>query len=244
MSPKRLTRIAIAIKPATLLKFHRALVKRKYQLLFSNKTFRRPGPKGPSQELIDAIVEMKRRNSRFGCRRLAMQISNAFGCEIDKDVVRRVLSRYFTTSPTGNGPSWLTFIGHMKDSLWSIDFFRAESIHLKSHWIMVIMDQFSRRIIGFSVHAGDLSGPTICSMFNKIVLKGGFPKYLSTDNDPLYKFRRWEINLQLLDIDEIRSTPNVPVSHLFVERLIGSIRREIPRSDSILEHCGFAAKIV
>ena len=38
MSPKRLSRIAIAIKPATLLKFHRALVKRKYQLLFSNKT--------------------------------------------------------------------------------------------------------------------------------------------------------------------------------------------------------------
>jgi putative transposase len=125
MSQKRLTRIAIAIKPATLLRFHRALVKRKYQLSFSNKTVRRPGPKGPSQELIDAIVEMKRRNPCFGYRRLAMQISNAFGCEIDKDVVRRVLSRYFKTSPIGSGPSWLTFIGHMKDSLWSIDFFRA-----------------------------------------------------------------------------------------------------------------------
>ena len=91
---------------------------------------------------------------------------------------------------------------------------------------MVIMDQFTRRIIGFSVHAGDLSGTAICCMFNKIVLKGGFPKYLSTDNDPLYKFRRWQINLQLLDIDEIKSVPNVPVSHPFVERLIGSIRRE------------------
>lgn len=150
MSPKRLTHIAIAIKPATLVKFHRALVKRKYQLFYPNKTARRPGPKGPSQDLTDAIVEMKRRNPRFGCRRLAMQISNAFGCEIDKDVVRRILSQYFKTPP-GNGPSWLTFIGHMKDSLWSIDFFRAESINLKSHWIMVIMNQFSRRIIGFSV---------------------------------------------------------------------------------------------
>ena len=172
MSAKRLSRIAIAIKPAMLLKFHRALIKRKYQLLFSKKAIRRPGPKGPPQELIDAIVEMKRRNPRFGCSRLAMQISNAFGCEIDKDVVRRVLSRYLKTLPTGSGPSWLTFIGHMKDSLWSMDFFRAESIHLKSHWIMVVMDQFSRRIIGFSVHAGDLSGTAICCMFNKIVLKG------------------------------------------------------------------------
>jgi hypothetical protein len=51
ISPKRLCRIAIAVKPATLLKFHKALVKRKYHLLFSNKIVRRPGPKGPSKEL-------------------------------------------------------------------------------------------------------------------------------------------------------------------------------------------------
>lgn len=147
MNQKRLFRVAIAVKPATLLKFHRALVKRKYKLLFSNKTSRKPGPKGPSKELIEAIVEMKRRNPRYGCRRIAMQTTIAFGYEIDKDVVRRVLTKHFKNSPESNGPSWLTFIGHMKDSLWSVDFFRAESIHLKSHWIMVIMDQFTRRII-------------------------------------------------------------------------------------------------
>ena len=43
-----------------------------------------------------------------------------------------------------------------------MDFFRAESITLKTHWIMVVMDQFSRRIIGFSVHQGDLNGGIIC----------------------------------------------------------------------------------
>jgi hypothetical protein len=145
MASKRLSRIAIAIKPATLLRFHRALVKRKYQLLFSNKTKKKPGPAGPSQDLINVIVEMKHRNPHYGCRRIAMQISNAFGVELSKDVVRRVLNKHFTGSPSSNGPSWLTFIGHMKDNLWSMDFFRAESIHLKSHWIMVVMDQFTRR---------------------------------------------------------------------------------------------------
>jgi len=84
-------------------------------------------------ENMAAIVEMKRRNLRYGCRRIAMQISNAFGVEISKDVVRRVLNKHFMGSPSSNGPSWLTFIGHMKDSCWSMDFFRAESIHLKSH---------------------------------------------------------------------------------------------------------------
>jgi len=60
--------------------------------------------------------------------------------------------------PDNNGPSWLTFIGHAKDSLWSIDLFRCESILLSTHWVLVLMDQFTQRIIGFGVHAGDVDG--------------------------------------------------------------------------------------
>jgi hypothetical protein len=40
--------------------------------------------------------------------------------------------------------------------------FRCESLILKTHWVMVVMDQFTRRIIGFAVSAGDLDGPAIC----------------------------------------------------------------------------------
>jgi len=46
INPKRLYRIAIVVKPATLLKFHKALIKRKYCLLFSKKSPIKPGPKG------------------------------------------------------------------------------------------------------------------------------------------------------------------------------------------------------
>ena len=127
ISAKRLSRIAIALKPATLLKFHQALIKRKYRLLFSNKSKKKPGRKGPEQAVIDAIVEMKQRNPRYGYRRIAMQISIAFGIEIDKDVVCRVLNKHYKNNPTNNGPSWLTFIGHMKDSLWSVTY--LESSH-------------------------------------------------------------------------------------------------------------------
>src|SRR5881409_3274183 len=72
LSPRRLPKLGALIKPATLLKFHKALVDRKYHLLFSSSSRRRkPGPKGPSAELIAAIVEMKRRNPHFGCVRIA-----------------------------------------------------------------------------------------------------------------------------------------------------------------------------
>jgi len=103
-------------------------------------------------ELIAAIVEMKRRNPRFGCVRIARQICHAFGIEIDKDVVRRVLAKHHR--PDGydvTGPSWLTFVGHLEDSLWSADLFCVDSILLRSHWGIAVMDVFTRRIIGFRV---------------------------------------------------------------------------------------------
>ena len=40
------------------------------------------------------------------------------------------------------------------------------------------------------------------------------------------RFHRWLANLRVLEIDEINSVPYIPVSHPFVERLIGTIRRE------------------
>src|SRR5207249_3577159 len=52
------------------------------------------------------------------------------------------------------------------------------------------------------------------------------PKHVSTDHDPLFRFHRWLANLRVLEIDEIKTVPNVPVSHPFVERLIGTLRRE------------------
>jgi len=76
MRPARVLRSAIALKTSTLLHFHKMLIKRKYRLLFSPKRVRRPGPKGPTKELIDAVVEMKRRNRTWGCKRIAQQIAS------------------------------------------------------------------------------------------------------------------------------------------------------------------------
>ncbi len=140
LRPARIFKVAIGIRTSTLIKFHQCLVNRKYRMLFSPKRKTKPGPKGPSEQLIRIIVELKRRNPRFGCPQIALIISKTFGIQIDKNVVRRVLAKHYQPGSGGGGPSWLTLLGHMKDSLWSIDLFRCESIHLRSHWVMVVMD--------------------------------------------------------------------------------------------------------
>ncbi len=226
MCPKRVIQSAIVLRPSTILGFHSALVKRKYRLLFTPKSRGKPGPKGPSRELIQAVVAMKQRNPDWGCPKIAQQISLAFGIDIDKDVVRRVLARHYRPTPDGSGPSWLTFLGHMKDSLWSVDMFRCESATLRTHWVLLVIDQYTRRIIGLAVHAGTVDGVALCRMFNRAIRSRTAPKYLSSDHDPLYTFHRWLANLRILDVTEIKTIPYVSLSHPFVERLIGTVRRE------------------
>jgi putative transposase len=223
----RIRKVAIAFRLSTLLAFHQALVRRKYRLLFSaRRRPKKPGPKGPDEALIRAIIELKSRNPRFGCPRIARIVAQTFGIDIDKNVVHRVLAKHYRPLPGGTGPSWLSFIGHATDSLWSVDLFRCESIVLRTYWVLVVMDQFTRRLVGFGVHCGTVMGTDVCRMFNSAIQGHGAPRRLSTDHDPLFEAHRWTANLRVLEIDEIKTVPHVPLSHPFVERLVGTMRRE------------------
>jgi len=145
LRPRRLVRSAVIIRPSTLLAFHNALKKRKYRLLYSNRGGRKPGPKGPTKEVIRAIVEMKQCNPRYGCPRIAQQVNLAFGLDIDKNVVRRILAVHYKPEPGNSGQDW--------------------------------------------------------------------PERISSDNDPLFQYDQWKANLRVLDIEEIKSVPYVPMSH-------------------------------
>ena len=142
----------------------------------------------------------------------------AFDIQLDKDVVRRVLAKHYKPDPSNRRPSWLSFIGHTKDSLWSVDTFRCESATLVSHWVLVVMDHFTRRIIGFGVQRGDIDGPALCRMFNRAVSAQPGPKYLSSERAACP--RGIMIPCSII-------TSGGPMSHPFVERLIGTIRREL-----------------
>jgi len=232
MSPKRISGAAICVAKSTLINFHQYLVRRKYSKLFSNKSKRKPGPKGPSAAMIKLIVETKEKNLRYGSLKISQLVSDVLGYDVNESMVRRILKKHFKPRP-GNGPSWLTPIGNSKDKLWSLDFFRIESVSLSTYWAMIVMDQYTRRIIGFSVHRGNLDGGTACYMLNRILAVSGYPKYLSSDNDPLFEYWLWKANLEdNYKIEELKSVASTPWSHPFVERVIGTVRRDF--TDHIL----------
>ena len=105
ITPNRFRRVAIDFKPSTLLNFHRALVHRKFRLLFSPKQRAKPGPKGPAKDLIGAVIEMKHRNPTWGCPQIAEQINLAFGTSIPKELGFQ--KRDQSWKPVGTLTLWL-----------------------------------------------------------------------------------------------------------------------------------------
>ena len=85
---------------------------------------------------------------------------------------------------------------------------------------------FTRRLIGFGGAHASIDGVGVCRMFNHATAGQPRPKHLSADDDPLFRFHRWLANLRVLEIKEIKSVPYVPVSYPFIERMIGTVRRE------------------
>ena len=125
LNPGRIRKIAVGVRPSTLLAFHRALVRRKYRRLFSSSHCpRTPGPKGPSEALIRAVVELKTRNPRFGCPRIARIISRTFGIDIDKNVVFARPDETLSTS-TGRFGAVLAVVALLIACLFPIPGMRA-----------------------------------------------------------------------------------------------------------------------
>jgi putative transposase len=81
--------------------------------------------------------------------------------------------------------------------------------------VRVVMDQFTRRLVGVGVHRGAVNSADLCRMFNAAIHGSrGAPQHLSTDHDPLFEAHRWKANLRILEIDEFKTVPHVPLSHL------------------------------
>lgn len=113
---RRLRRAAVVVSPATILKFHRYLVRRKYSKLFSNQKSKGGRPR-ISPDIRSLVIEIKTKNPMFGCPQIAAIVYDRTGISIDKETVRRILMQSYEPPRSGEGPSWLTFLGSQADSL-------------------------------------------------------------------------------------------------------------------------------
>src|SRR5881398_981904 len=140
------------------------------------------------------------------------------------DVAERTVSRLLPKRRTPPSQSWRTFLtNHVRD-LVSIDFFTVPTAGLRVLFVFVVLAHDRRRVLHFNVTAH----PTAAWTAQQIVEAFPFdsaPKYLLRDRDRIYgdEFRK---QVEVLGIKEVLSVPRSPWQRAYIERIIGSIRRE------------------
>ncbi len=208
------------VKPETILEWHKRLVRWKW-------TFKKSGSAGrPSvaDDLIAFVVRMKRSNPIWGAKRLHGELLK-LGYRLSESSVRNIL-RAAGEDPGGGLPSmkWRQFLT-MHKTAWAIDLFTVESAFLKTFFVLVILDIKNRVLIATSVTPIS-DGEWVANVLRSEMAERSTPDLLIHDHASI--FRGADVkNLLVSRKVRVAMTPvYAPMANCFVERVIGSIRRE------------------
>src|ERR1700730_3171474 len=120
--------------------------------------------------------------------------------------------------------TWRTFLNNHISQLASIDFFTIHTVWFEILFVFIVLAHDRRRIVHFNVTAHPTAQWIAQQMLEAFPFDTA-PKYLLRDPDGIYgqEFRK---QLEVMDINEVLSAPRSPWQRAYVERLIGSVRRE------------------
>jgi transposase len=140
---------AFIVTPATLVRWHRELVRRKW-------TYRHRPAQGrpPIDPETRALIErMARENPRWGCVRIKGELQG-LGIIVSTTTIRTILRRAgLGPAPRRDGPTWRQFLSAQAKGIVACDFLTVETVFLKTLYVLVFMQIETRRILGVGVSA-------------------------------------------------------------------------------------------
>src|SRR6266436_2918940 len=210
-------RSALAIvKPETVLAWHRA----GFRLFWTWKVRHgRTGRPGISREVRDLIRKMCRENPGWGAPRIHGEL-----LKLGIDIGESSVSKYMVRCRRPPSQTWRTFLENHAQQLVSIDFFTVPTIRFQVLYVFLVLAHDRRRILHFNVTAhptADWTGQQLREAFPFAQL----PRYLLRDHDAIFgdDFRE---QVRDMGICEVLSAPRSPWQRAYIERVIGSVRRE------------------
>ena len=210
-------RSALAIvQPETVLAWHRA----GFRLFWTWKVRRgQPGRPVISREVRDLIRKMCRENPGWGAPRIHGEL-----LKLGIDIGESSVSKYMVRCRKPPSQTWRTFLENHAQQLVSIDFFTVPTLRFQVLYVFLVLAHDRRRILHFNVTAhptAEWTGQQLREAFPCAQL----PRYLLRDRDAIFgdDFRE---QVRDMGIREVLSAPRSPWQRAYVERVIGSIRRE------------------
>jgi putative transposase len=127
------------VTPATLLRWHRLLVARRW-------TYARTGRPPIARETRELVVRLARENPRWGCRRIVGELKG-LGVAVSATTVRKLLREaHLGPVRTHSGPTWREFIRAQARSLIAADFFTVDTLWLQRVYVLFFIEIASRRV--------------------------------------------------------------------------------------------------
>jgi transposase InsO family protein len=141
------------------------------------------------------------------------------------DVAKSTVEKYRPNRAGPGSPTWRTFLDQHVRDIASIDFFIVPTVSFRVLFVFIVLAQDRRRIVHFNV----TEHPTAQRAAQQIVEAFPFeaaPSYLIRDGDGIYGERVTQ-RIESLGIDEVVTAPASPRQNAYVERVIGTLRREL-----------------
>jgi transposase len=131
----------LLVSPRTLLRWHRALVRRKWR-----QPVGRAGRPPLSAEVRQLVLRLARENPRWGHRRICGELVK-LGFRVSPTSARRLLAQAgLEPAPRRGGPSWRQFMRSQAASMVACDFFTVETIMLRRFYVLFFVAHASRRV--------------------------------------------------------------------------------------------------
>ena len=209
----RCLKVMVLVKSATVVQWHR----QGFRLYWHWRS--RAGRPRAERELRDLIRQMSRANPLWGAPRIHGELLK-LGIEVSQATV----AKYMVRRVGRPSPTWRSFLRNQAAGIAAIDMFVVVSASFRLLYVMVILAHDRRRIVRFDV----TEHPTAIWLSQQVTEAFPWdtaPRYLLRDRDSSYSayFRN---RVAAMGITEVLTAPRSPWQNPYVERVIGSMRRE------------------
>ena len=208
--------ILTIVKPETVIRWHR----RGFRLYWTWKSRRnRKGRPAVASEIRELIRKMSRANPCWGAPRVHGEL-----LKLGIDISQAAVSKYMIRHRKPPSQNWRTFLDNHVGDLVSVDFFTVPTVTFKVLFVFVVLAHDRRRVVHFNV----TDSPTARWAAQQIAEAFPWdtaPRYLLRDRDGIYG-HEFTSRVDHMGTKEVKTAPRSPWQNPFVERLIGTLRRD------------------
>ena len=204
------------VKPATVVSWRRKKFREHWTKFCRNG---KPGRPSVDRKIICLIRDMSQANPLWGSPHIRDELM-----KIGIDLAKSTIEKYMVKHRKPPSPTWRAFWdNHVKD-LVSIDFFVVPTIRNTVLFVFLVLAQDRRRVVHFNITKHPTAEWTAQQLVEAFPYDTA-PKYLLRDRDSIYG-QVFQNRVKNMGTKEVKIPPRSPWQNPYVERLIGSIRRE------------------